>query len=138
MEDEHAGIDPILAACTAGFARLSTHADDDARAALAIRLTAAKASLGRHLEHEETEAIAIIQQVVTGEEWAQLEETHFKAGMSTTELLAVVPWALHRVPAPLRRGVFARTGRPHHLMWLVTRRGFERRERVAFAYLDRP
>ncbi|KQU68272.1 hemerythrin domain-containing protein [Phycicoccus sp. Root101] len=136
MEDEHAEIDPILSACSAGFARLASQADDDARAGLAIRLTAAKSSLGRHLEHEETEAIAIIQQVMTAQEWHDLEETHFRSGLRTAEVLALVPWAMHRVPAPLRRSVFATTGRPHHLMWLVTRRSFEQRERAAFAYLD--
>jgi hypothetical protein len=137
MEAEHAEIDPVLQACTAGFARLSTHDDDDARSALAIRLTAAKCSLGRHLEHEETGAIAIAQQVMTNQEWQNLEEVHFRSGLGTAELMALVPWALHQVPSPLRRSVFARSGRPHHLMWLLTRRRFEQRERVAFAYLDR-
>lgn len=138
MEAEHAEIDPILTACAAGFARLSTHADDDARAALAIRLTAAKSSLGRHLEHEETQAIAIVQQVMTDQEWTQLEEEHFRSGLRPAEVMGLVPWAMHQVPAPLRRTVFGRSGRPHHLMWLLTRRRFEQRERVAFAYLDRP
>ncbi|WP_082590777.1 hemerythrin domain-containing protein [Phycicoccus sp. Soil748] len=138
MEAEHAEIDPILQACAAGFARLSTHADDDARSALAIRLTAAKSSLGRHLEHEETLAIAIVQEVMTNEEWQELEEVHFRSGLRPAQVLALVPWAMHQVPAPLRRTVFGRSGRPHHLMWLLTRRRFEQRERVAFAYVDRP
>jgi hypothetical protein len=138
MEAEHAEIDPILSACATGFARLSAHADDDARAALAIRLTAAKSSLGRHLEHEETQAIALVQQVMTDEEWQELEEVHFRSGLRTAQVLVLVPWAMYQVPAPLRRTVFGRTGRPHHVMWLLTRRRFEQRERVAFAYLDRP
>jgi iron-sulfur cluster repair protein YtfE (RIC family) len=138
MESEHAEIDPLLAACTAGFARLSAEADDDARAALAIRLTATRASLARHLEHEETQAIAIVQQVMTEQEWQEVEQVHFRSGLRTADVLALVPWALHRVPPPLRRSVFARSGRPHHAMWLLTRRRFEQRERVAFAYLDRP
>ena len=61
MEAEHEGIDPMLTACASGFARLREHPDDDARAALAVRLAAARAQLGEHLRHEETEAIAIIQ-----------------------------------------------------------------------------
>ena len=44
-----------------GFARLAEHADDDARAALAVRLAATRECLARHLEHEETGAIPIIQ-----------------------------------------------------------------------------
>ena len=136
MEAEHAEIDPILASCAAGFERLAQHDDEDARAALAVRLCAARESLGRHLRHEETEAIAIIQRVMTNAEWEQLEEEHFKAGVSFAQVLALVPWAAHDVPGPLRRQVFAKTGRPNHILWLLTRRGFERRERVAFRYVD--
>ena len=136
MEAEHAEIDPVLQACAAGFARLADSADDDARAALAVRLTAAREGLGRHLRHEETEAIAIIQQVLTEQDWQELEETHFRADVPFAQVLAIVPWAAHGVPAPLRRQVFARSGRPNHILWLLTRRGFERREALAFRYLD--
>ncbi|SDP55273.1 Hemerythrin HHE cation binding domain-containing protein [Pedococcus dokdonensis] len=137
MEAEHAEIDPILTACAAGFERLAHHADEDARAALAVRLSAARESLGRHLRHEETEAIAIIQRVLTNEEWEQVEVEHFRKDVPFSRVLAIVPWAAHDVPGPLRRQVFAKTGRPNHLLWLLTRRGFERRERLAFRYLDR-
>ena len=136
MEAEHSEIDPILAACAAGFERLASHADDDARAALAVRLCAAKESLGRHLRHEETEAIAILQAVLSEQEWEQIEQTHFRAGVPFSEVMAIVPWAAYGVPAPLRRAVFAKTGRPNHILWLLTRRGFEKRERLAFAYVD--
>ena len=44
-----------------------------------VRLCAGKESLARHLAHEETEAIALIQQVMTDAEWRQLEEDHFKS-----------------------------------------------------------
>ena len=49
MEAEHAEIDPILEACAAGFDRLADHADEDARAALAVRLAAARERLAEHL-----------------------------------------------------------------------------------------
>jgi iron-sulfur cluster repair protein YtfE (RIC family) len=135
METEHAEIDPILRACAAGFERLAAHSDEDARAALAVRLCAARESLGRHLRHEETEAIPIIQQVLTDEDWHQLEQTHFRKDTTLGYLLAVIPWCAHGVPGPLRRQVFAKAGRPTHLLWLLTRRGFERRERLAFGYV---
>ena len=135
MEAEHAEIDPILQSCAAGFARLSTHADEDTRAALAVRLCAARESLGRHLRHEETEAIEIIQQVMTHEEWEQLEQEHFRKGLSLSKLLRVCPWAAHGVPGPLRREVFAPSGRANAVLWWLTRRGFERRERVAFRHV---
>ena len=66
MEAEHAEIDPVLTACTAGFARLAEQPDEDARAALAVRLVAARESLGRHLRHEETEAITLVQRQTNG------------------------------------------------------------------------
>jgi hypothetical protein len=135
METEHAEIDPILRACAAGFERLAAHSDEDARAALAVRLCAARESLGRHLRHEETEAIPIIQQVLTDEDWHQLEQTHFRKDTTLGYLLAVIPWCAHGVPGPLRRQVLAKAGRPTHLLWLLTRRGFERRERLAFGYV---
>ena len=136
MEDEHDEIDPMLEACAAGFERLAYHADVDTRAALAERLAAARESLGRHLRHEETEAIAIIQQVLTGQEWEEIDEKHFKAGLRPVDLVALAPWALHHVPGPIRRDLFGRTGRAHHLLWLATKAGFERRERLAFRYVD--
>ncbi len=136
MEAEHAEIDPILAACAAGFERLASHEDEDARAALAVRLVAARESLGRHLRHEECDAIALIQQHLTNEEWHALDEEHFKKGLSIQRLLALVPWALHEVPGPIRRDLFAQPGgRAHHAMWLATRRSFERRERLAFRHV---
>lgn len=134
MEAEHHEIDPILQACAAGFRQLSTHADEDARAALAVRLCAGKESLARHLQHEETEAIAIIQQVLTNEEWESLEEEHFRQGVPFSAVLRLVPWAAHDVPGPLRREVFSRSGGIHRFLWRVTRRRFERRERLAFRY----
>jgi iron-sulfur cluster repair protein YtfE (RIC family) len=136
MGAEHEQIDPILTACAAGFERLASHADHDARAALAVRLCAAKESLGRHLRHEETEAIAIIQQVLTQEEWLEIESTHFKKDVAFRSLLAMVPWCAHGVPAPLRRTVFGKAGRANHTLWLLTRAGFEKRERIAFRYVD--
>jgi iron-sulfur cluster repair protein YtfE (RIC family) len=134
MEAEHEEIDPTLDACTSGFARLRDHADPDARAALAVRLTSARESLGRHLQHEETEAIAIIQTVMTNAEWLSVDE-HFKEGLTLGRLLRVVPWAMHRVPAEAQELIFAESGRLHRALWLLTRRSFARREARAFRHL---
>jgi iron-sulfur cluster repair protein YtfE (RIC family) len=134
MESEHEEIDPTLDACTAGFARLRDHADPDARAALAVRLASARESLGRHLQHEETEAIAIVQAVMTNAEWHSVDE-HFKEGLSFGRLLRVVPWAMHQVPAEAQERIFAGSGRLHRALWLLTRRGFARREARAFRHL---
>ncbi len=74
MEAEHSEIDPILEACAAGLQRLAEHPDDDARAALAVRLVAARERLAEHLKHEETEAIPLIQALLTQEEWERIDE----------------------------------------------------------------
>ena len=136
MEDEHAEIDPILDACADGFALLASHPDDDARAALAVRLVAGRERLGEHLRHEETEAIAIIQRVFTATEWEELDES-LKQGVTFRQVVALVPWVLHEVPGPVRRQLFAQPGGGmHRLIWNLTRRSFDRRERVAFGHLS--
>jgi iron-sulfur cluster repair protein YtfE (RIC family) len=134
MEAEHAEIDPALEACAAGFARLAAHPDADTRAALSVRLTAIREGLGRHLAHEETETIALIQSVMTQADWETVDK-HFQEALSFGMLLKAVPWALHRVPAEIREEIFAHTGLPHRLLWQLTRRRFERLDRLAFRHL---
>ncbi|MDV3222228.1 hemerythrin domain-containing protein [Intrasporangium sp.] len=137
MEGEHAEIDPILTACAAGFTRLAEHADEDARAALAVRLAAARESLGRHLRHEETDAIRIIQEHMTNAEWHALDEEYFKQGVSFRQVLAIVPWILHGLPVEARESLFTGPGgRLHRVLWLATKGQFDRREKVAFRYVS--
>jgi hemerythrin-like domain-containing protein len=139
MEAEHEAIDPMLTACAAGFARLREHADDDARAALAVRLAAARAQLGEHLRHEETEAIAIIQRRLSDADWHRIEEESFKHDIPPRTLLKLVPWVAEGVPADVREVVFsAPGGRINQALWYLTRGGFRRRQRRALAYVDGP
>ena len=139
MEAEHEGIDPMLTACAAGFTRLREHADDDARAALAVRLAAARAQLGEHLRHEETEAIAIIQRRLSDADWHEIEENSFKHDIPVRTLLRLVPWVAEGVPADVREVVFsAPRGRVNQTLWYLTRGGFRRRQRRALAYVDGP
>ncbi len=135
MEAEHGEIDPLLATCASGFARLESHADDDARAALAVRLAAARESLGRHLEHEETDAIAIVQRLMTREEWIALDEEYLQADLTLGLAVRLVPWAGYGVPREALDRVFADTGLGFKIIWLLTRRRFARREALAFRYV---
>jgi hemerythrin-like domain-containing protein len=135
MEAEHSEIDPLLEACGAGFEVLATRADDDERAALAVRLVAARESLGRHLAHEETEAIALIQELMTPEDWHRIDEEHFKKGHGIGYFAKLVPWATHGLRRDARAQAFAEAGKPFEMLWWLTRRSFERRERKAFSYL---
>jgi hemerythrin-like domain-containing protein len=135
MEAEHAEFDPLLDACTEGFARLAEHVDDDARAALAVRLAATRECLARHLEHEETGAIPIIQRVLSQDDWERLEEEHFKEDLSPGKVVRVVPWAAYGVPRDVLDDVFAKTGFGFKVVWLVTRRRFLRQEARAFRHV---
>jgi hypothetical protein len=78
MEDEHEQIDPLLEACAAGFTAMAAGGTPDQRAALAVRTAAARDCLGRHLEHEETEALALVQRHLSQEDWHRMEKEHFQ------------------------------------------------------------
>ena len=135
MEDEHGEIDPILEAVAAGLARLATTADADTKAALVVRLCAGKESLARHLAHEETEAIALVQQVMTDAEWRQLDEEHFTKGITPRTMIRLLPWVMHRQTAAATERLLANAAAAQKIFWALTRPGFERRERRAFRYL---
>jgi hypothetical protein len=136
MEAEHADIDPLLAKCTDGFAALATRPDEDTRAALQVRVVAARELLEAHLRHEERDALALVQAHLTPADWHRLDEEHFKPAYGPREFLAVLPWALHELPAPARRRALAdHAGRVVEAVWrLLLRPTFERRERAAFRY----
>ena len=72
MEAEHAEIDPLLEACARGFARMAAGGTADDRGALAVRTAAARDALCRHLEHEETEAMVLLQRHLTQPELTDL------------------------------------------------------------------
>ncbi|HET6560602.1 MAG TPA: hemerythrin domain-containing protein [Marmoricola sp.] len=133
MEAEHAEIDPGLAACAAGFARLADHADEDARAGLAVRLCAVREALARHLRHEESDTIALLQRVMTQDEWEQIDKELVK-GVTFPFLLRTIPWVMHGVPAEAREHVFASSGLAHRVLWRLTRPRFERLHARAFRY----
>jgi hemerythrin-like domain-containing protein len=135
MEAEHAEIDPLLEGCAAGLRRLAERVDEDTRAALAVRVCAARESLRRHLAHEETEAIAIIQRLLTAEDWTRIEEEHVGGDVPFATVVRIVPWAAYGVPREALDRVFAQAGgRGFRLVWLCTRRRFARTHARTFRY----
>ena len=135
MEAEHAEIDPILAASATGLTRLASTADEDARAALVVRLIAAKESLARHLGHEERDAIALVQQLLTPEDWRGLDEEFFAVKhLPFRTVLKLVPWVMYELPAPVQQRVVSTAPAALRLVWRLTRAGFARRERRTFAH----
>ncbi|HEU5037334.1 MAG TPA: hemerythrin domain-containing protein [Nocardioides sp.] len=133
MEAEHGEIDPLLESCAAGFRRLAQRADEDARAALAVRVCAARESLRRHLAHEESDAIAIAQRLVTAERWHEIEAEIEKGG-SFREIVRIVPWIGHGVPRETLDRVFEGAPAALKVVWLLTHRRFARQEARTFRY----
>jgi hemerythrin-like domain-containing protein len=133
MEAEHEGIDPLLDACATGLGSLAAGAGRDARAALAVRMCATRESLGRHLAHEEKDAMRILQCHFTQADWDAIER-RFAEGVTLNKVLSLLPWAVHGIPAPMRPELFARTGTAYRLLWRATRRHFARRDARAFRY----
>ena len=133
MEAEHGEIDPLLASCAAGFRRLAQRADEDARAALAVRVTAARESLRRHLAHEESSAIAIIQRLVDPEQWEAIDREIGKE-YPFAFALRIVPWIAHDVPRETLQRIFAQLDPPFRVVHRLTRRRFARQEARTFRY----
>ena len=98
-----------------------------------IRLLQLLLAHQRHLHHEETETIALIQTVMTDADWQEIDQ-RFQEALSFAQLVRAVPWALHGVPAEAREQVFAHTGLPHRVLWWLTRGRFERLDRRAFRH----
>ena len=137
MQAEHGEIDPLLESCDAGFTRLAEHADEDARAALVVRLRAAQERLGHHLGHEETDAMALVQAHLTPAEWRGLDK-EFQKHYTRADSMFALPWVLSGLPANVTPQVMTFIGRGGTLLWrLFLRRPFERRERTIFGYADR-
>lgn len=133
MEAEHEQIDPRLESCAAGFQRLAHRADEDTRAALAVRVCASRELLRKHLAHEETEAIAILQRHITAEEWVEIEK---EIGKDTSLRFAVqvVPWVAHCIPRETLDRLFRDIDAGFRMIWVLSRRRFARREARAFKY----
>jgi hypothetical protein len=140
MSAEHARIDPLLEACSAGFAQMAGAPSGAARDALAQQLTQTREHLGAHLAHEERDAMRLVQAHLTQEDWQRISVEHFEKPLTTRQLMRVAAWGLHELPPEgverLRRGdpkgpVLILVGR------VFLRRPFERRERRAFRYLRR-
>jgi hypothetical protein len=136
MAAEHAGIDPLLAACSVGFARLAGTGDDAARTALAADLAATRDHLDRHLRHEERDAMAILQAHLQHTDWERVGEQFFEPAYSRSELLPLISWVLHGLPpdALERMRQQPKVGLLLPIWRLLLRRPFERREQRTFRY----
>ncbi|TXL61540.1 hemerythrin domain-containing protein [Aeromicrobium terrae] len=141
MEEEHSHIDPLLTACGEGFAELAgdragrTTAElEDVRAALQVRVAATRDALSRHLQHEESEAMVILQRHMSQADWEEIEETHFREPDGDLTIVDMIGWCAEAVPPKELREIFAKVGRPFQVIWWLTRGRFKRQEHRAFRY----
>ncbi|QXJ24533.1 hemerythrin domain-containing protein [Actinomadura graeca] len=113
MEDEHAGLEPLLdavgAAVEAGSAdRLALGAD---------RLAD---GLGAHCEHEEQFALPLVQDLLTGDEWAAFGAEQRRL-LGLKGAAAFFPWLLDGAEPAMRRKVLGVVPPPvrvlHRCVW---------------------
>lgn len=131
MEAEHEGIDPGLAACTQAFAAMAAHPCDDHRNALDVHVTSIRAALLDHLRHEETDALPLLQQVMTTEQFAACEAAAAR-GYPPSMLPFLVPWVADSVPQAVIAPFLQQAGPVHALLLRTLRGRYARREARAF------
>jgi hemerythrin-like domain-containing protein len=140
MEDEHGHIDPLLTSVAEGFTALAGDrlppGAEDLRAGLQVRMAATRDTLGRHLEHEETQALVILQRHSTTADWHRIEKEEIGSHKIAVPMPFLVGWCAEEVPAKELNEIFGTVGTPFKVLWLLTRRGFRRGERKAFRYAD--
>lgn len=138
MEEEHSEIDPLLESVSQGLERVANLADNDARDAVEARMVAARERLAHHLGHEETEALALVQKYLAPADWRHIEKTYFQQTKSPREVVSLVSWLLHELPAPTVARVLAGAA-PIRLLWrLFLRNRFAQRDGQVFRYALTP
>ena len=133
MEAEHDLIDPLLAACAAGFAAMGQAPDADTREQLAARAATARDTLSDHMRHEETEALPLVQALMSAEGWERVEKAAGE-GRSLKGLSFLVPWIADSLTAEQLEVAFRSVGQAFRIFLALTRGRYARREAVAFRY----
>ena len=133
MHAEHQTIDPQLAACAAGFAGLVESPDPVARERLATLLETTREGLLRHLAHEETEALPLVQRYLPADAWQHSEQIA-KRTFGLRQLGYLVPWAAAGLGPEALERTFGEVGWPFRVLFRATRGRFARSEAVAFRH----
>ncbi|NEK57562.1 hemerythrin domain-containing protein [Geodermatophilus sabuli] len=133
MEAEHDRIDPLLAACAAGFEAMAHTPDDATRDRLAGTAAETRDCLAAHLVHEETEALPLAQRHLSEAGWQRVEKAAGEGG-SLADLFFLVPWAAAGLGGEDLERALTVFGRPFRVLLWVTRGRFERSEQIAFRH----
>ncbi|TIC87706.1 hemerythrin domain-containing protein [Nocardioides sp. GY 10113] len=131
MADEHAEIAPALVAVGIGFDAMRRHASVSVRHQVADGLSHLRTALEDHLAHEERETLPLVQRVLDGPAYEDVERAIGRA-YPLRLVLTLVPWVTYGLNEEDAAQVWERAGRPHRVVHRLTRRGFERRHRDAF------
>jgi len=98
LEAEHAGIDPLLASCTAALGSLAAgRGNADTKQELADTAVRMRDALCAHLAHEERDGMALVQRHLTPADWARLDE-EFGREYRPREVFAALGWVASAVP----------------------------------------
>jgi hemerythrin-like domain-containing protein len=133
MEAEHALIDPLLASCAAGVASMARQPDAGTRDRLAGTAEAARDTLSAHMGHEETEALPLVQGLLSAEGWERVEKAA-GSGKSVKDLLFLAPWAADGLPPGQLETAYRSVGQGLRVGVALARGRYNRREAVAFRY----
>jgi hypothetical protein len=133
MEAEHSVIDPLLAACAAGFAAMAQTPDAATRDRLAADTETARDTLSDHMGHEEREALPLVQELLSEEGWQRVEKAA-GSGKGLKDLMFLAPWVADGLTPEQLETVVRMIGKPFKLMLAMTRGRYARGEAVAFRY----
>ncbi|TFV73848.1 hemerythrin domain-containing protein [Blastococcus sp. CT_GayMR19] len=133
MEAEHDLIDPLLQACADGFAAMAQGPDAATRDRLAATTETARDTLSHHMGHEETEALPLVQRLLSAEGWERVENAA-GSGKSARDLLFLVPWVADGLTPEQLEAAFRSVGQSLRVMLVLTRARHARREAVAWRF----
>lgn len=134
MEAEHGFIDPALSACREGFSSMVDHPCEDHRHALEARVTDVRAALHAHLSHEEIEALPLLQEVMTEEEFAASEKAAAK-GYPLRLVPFLLAWVSDGLPEQAMRHILSGAPPGYGLLLRLSTPRYRRSERKAFRHV---
>jgi hypothetical protein len=132
LEAEHSVIDPLLASVTADLRALAEGSGDETtHTRLAGTTAELRDALTAHLAHEESDGMTLVQQHLTQEDWARLDEEVFSKDYTPREIPAVIGWVASGCP-PEALGRMPGANPVLVLLARVMARRFDRREARIF------
>ena len=133
MQAEHETLDPQLLACGAGFAAMAESPRAEVRDRLADDVAGLRDGLHRHLAHEETGALPLVQRYLPPAD-CKASEKAAKKSFAPRELGFLIPWAATGLPPQARDRAFGGAGLLFRVLYRLTHRRFAQAEAEAFRH----